>query len=547
MSEIFAKTLNLFIPLLLGTTLLIGCNQNTPIADIDVLINNAIIIDGSGQKRFVGDIAINNDKIFMMNAEIDANRAKRRIDATGLVAAPGFIDPHTHLTDIKDAPKDIDGKVFDKALAENFLRQGVTTVANTLHSVDQPYPLGPFLDSLEAAPNTVWTSGHSWTRKHVMGLDNRAPTLQEMDAMKEVVKEAMDAGAIGLGTGLEYVPAAYAEFEEIAALAKYAAQFGNGNAIYVTHLRDEGARLKEALDESIAIGTVTGLPVHISHIKNTGSENWTHTPAVLNQLEEANAAGSVVTYDVYPYTAFSTYSDIILPAWTLAGGTEEFKKRVNDPTTRARILTEMKTIFSSQTAGTLDSVQFRDVKGFEGKTLRDYLVANEMPETLDAGFEAVLDLHSAGRFTAIFQAMKPEDVVTFLQHPLACVSSDGSLVAPGVGYPHPRSYGSYGRVLGKYVRELGVLTLEEAVQKMSTCPASVLGIENRGRLSEGFYADIVLFNPDTIADKAKFTDPHNYTVGVTHLIVNGELVLENGNLTGAKPGKVIRRKDWRPQ
>ncbi len=494
----------------------------------DIVINDAIVVDGSGAPRRTADIAIVADKIVAIEAEIDIGAARQVIDAQGLVAAPGFIEPHAHITNIEEQP-----------LAANYLHQGVTTIANTLHSVDQPYPMAEFLDRIEVAPNTVWTAGHTWIRKRVMGLDNRAPSEAEFEAMRELAAEAMDAGAIGLGTGLEYVPASFAEREEVVELAR---SIRTDNALYVTHLRDEGARLIAALEESLDIGNAADLPVHISHIKNTGVDNWRQTDEALAVIDAAAAAGQQVSFDVYPYTAFSTYSDVLFPARVLAGGVEAFRERIRDPANRQRLAEEMLTIYTSQTAGELSSVQFRDVPGFEGKTLADYVESIGSEPTMEAGIEAIIDLQAAGGFIAIFHAMAEEDVERFMLHPLASISGDGSLVKPGQGFPHPRSYGAFPRVLGRYVRERGLMSLEQAVRKMTSVTADHLRIEGRGLLANGAFADIVLFDADAVGDCATFTAPHCYSTGVEHLLVNGVPVLSNGEVTLAKPGRPLRRQ-----
>lgn len=510
----------------------------------DLLIDGALLVDGTGRPAAARDIAVNADRIAHIAVNIEPRCADKVIDGAGLVAAPGFIEPHAHISDI-EAPFTVDlstpdGASFDKSLAENYLRQGVTTIANTLHSLDQPAPLGAFLDRLKAAPNTVWTVGHTWIRKTVIGFDDRPPTERELARMIALVDEGMAAGAVGLGTGLEYIPAAYADQAEVVALAERSKRT---NAVYVTHLRDEGAYLLEAIDEAIEIADLTDLPVHISHIKNTGKLNWAKTPDALARFDAALKRGTNASFDVYPYTAYSSYSSVVIPDWALAGGHDQYLQRVADPETRARILADMMPRYQAQTSGTLESLRFREVPGYVGKTLGDYLRAEGLPETLDAGMNAILDLHKNGRFLGVFEAMKDEDVLTFLKHPKASVSADGSLVAPGIGYPHPRSYGAFPRVLARYVRDQGALSLEEAIQKMTSVTAKALKLECRGTVAPGYYADLVLFDPDTISDKAAYTDPHHYSEGVRHLIINGQLVLEAGEVTGLKPGTVIRRSD----
>ena len=496
----------------------------------DLVIQHGSVIDGSGAARQLLDIAVRGDRIVRIAAHIPAANAKRVIDATALIVAPGFIEPHAHISDIATHPD-----------AENFLHQGITTIVASLHSMDQPYPLGAFLDTLRVAPNTAWTAGHTWMRKRVMGLDDRAPSDSELATMQRLVAEAMHDGAFGLGTGLEYTPAHFSKTDEVIALARASMK---PHAIYVTHLRDEGESLLPAIDEALTIGRAADQPVHISHLKITGQANWGRSGRVLQLLDSATRAGTRTSFDVYPYLAYSTYSDLMLPAWALAGGTAAFAQRVADPAVRAKLLGEMRVIFRSQTGNTLESVQFRvhptDAR-LNGKTLADHLRALGQPLTLEAGFDALIGLQAAGGFTGVFYGMADTDLDAFLQHPTASVSSDGDLVTPGVGFPHPRSYGAFPRVLARYVRERHVLTLESAIHKMTGVPAAAIGIPQRGLLREGYFADIAIFDADRITDGATYADPHRYAEGVVHLFVNGVAVLKDGAPTHARPGRPIRR------
>jgi N-acyl-D-amino-acid deacylase len=496
----------------------------------DIVIQHGTIIDGTGAERRLMDVAIRGDRIVRIAARIAVAPGTTVVDASGLIVAPGFIEPHAHISDI-DAHPD----------ALNFAQQGITTIVSSLHSMDQPYPLGAFLDRLQVAPNTVWTAGHTWMRKRVMGLENRAPTAAELSSMFSLVTEAMNDGALGLGTGLEYVPATFAKSDELTTLARASAR---PHAVYVTHLRDEGEALLPAIDEAIAIGRAGGLPVHISHLKSTGAANWGRSATILSRLDAATASGTRVSFDVYPYVAYSTYSDVLFPAWALAGGREGFAARAADPRLRARIASEMRGIFRAQTGNTLESVQFREhpiSTALNGKTLADHLAANGKPLTLDAGFDALIALQAAGGFIGIFSGMSEPDVAALLQHPRAMVSSDGDLVTLGVGFPHPRSYGAFPRVLARYVRERKLLSLESAIQKMTGIPAAMFGLPQRGLLREGYFADVVIFNAATITDNATFTDPHHYATGVVHLFVNGRTTISRGTPTGARPGVPIRR------
>ena len=515
------------------TALLVACRHAPPDpAPYDVVIQHGTLIDGSGAARQALDVAVRGDRIVRIAANIPATNARRVIDATGLVVAPGFVEPHAHISDIAAHPD-----------AENFLHQGITTIVASLHSMDQPYPLGAFLDTLHVAPNTAWTAGHTWMRKRVMGLDNRAPSNAELMTMESLVSDAMRDGAYGLGTGLEYTPANFSRTDEIVDLARASAR---PHAIYVTHLRDEGEALIPAIDEALTIGRAAGVPVHISHLKVTGAANWGRSARVLQLLDSATRAGTRTSFDVYPYLAYSTYSDLMFPPWALAGGTSAFASRAADPATHARLIAEMRSMFRAQTGNTLESVQFRvhpTQPLLNGKTLADHLRALGQPLTLDAGLEALVALQSAGGFTGVFYGMADQDLDVFLQHPMASVSSDGDLVTPGIGFPHPRSYGAFPRVLARYVRERHLLTLESAIHKMTGVPAAMIGLPERGLLREGNFADIVIFDADRIGDRATYADPHQYSEGVIHLFVNGIAVLNAGLPTQARPGRPIRRPE----
>ncbi|MBY0490770.1 MAG: D-aminoacylase [Gemmatimonadaceae bacterium] len=506
----------------------VAAQPTTVATRYDILLRNGTVIDGTGARRQRADVGIRNGRIVAIDRKL-FGRATTTIDATGLIVAPGFIDPHAHITTIAQAP-----------LAENFLRQGVTTIFNSLHSLDQPYPLGAFLDTLHVAPNTMWTAGHTWARSRVMGRENRAPTDAELDQMKALVRDAMRDGAFGLGTGLEYIPAVYAKLPELVQLATAARAPG---ALYVTHLRDEGAALLPAIDEALTVGRAARLPVHISHIKSTGALNWGKSTDALARIDKANASRLRTTFDVYPYPAYSTYSDVLFPAWVLADGQDSVTARLARPDVRARLHREMPDIFKAQTAGTAEAIRFRTApdSGLAGRTLAEVLKAQGKPDDVDTVIDRLIDLQARGGFTAVVQAMSEGDIIAFLKHPRGMVSTDGDLVTPGKGFPHPRSYGAFPRVIARYVGEQHVLTLEQAIAKMTSLPARSLGLDKRGLLRSGYAADVVVFDPATMRDVATFTDPHHYSEGVRHLFVNGVPVIRDGAITGEKPGVALRR------
>lgn len=497
----------------------------------DLLIAGGTVIDGTGAPSYRADVAIKGERIASISRTgIAPERAKRVLKADGLVVSPGFIDNHAHIaTEIHEYP-----------LAENFLRQGITTIVASLHSGAQPFPLKPYADALKVAPNVGFFAGHSFARTKVLGLENRAPTKQELLQMQSIVAQTMKDGALGLSTGLVYIPANYAKTEEVIALAKVASCHGG---IYVSHMRDEGRGVVDSVKELIRIAEEAKLPAQINHHKAMGAGQWGWSKQTLALIDAARARGLDVTHDLYPYAASSSNSGVMFPSWALAGGPEAFRKRVEDPATRKRIEAEMKRILLVQRTGTdLRRLQFRKVAldpAYDGRTLADLAADRKRAGTVDDAIQLLIELQLAGGFTAIYHAMDDEDVVRILKHPLAMIETDGDPVGFGEGFPHPRTYGAFPRVLGRYVRERGVITLEDAIRRMTSLAADQIGQKQRGRIAEGAFADITVFDKDSVIDKATFEDPHQYSVGIVHVVVNGVPVMKGGALTGATPGKPL--------
>ncbi len=484
MSELIKK----FTGALITVALLNGCSVDP---EYDLLLQGGTIIDGTGAAAYVADVGLIEDQIVAISADIPEGQARQILDVSGLTVAPGFWDNHAHLDTLEQYPN-----------AENFIRQGITTILAPLHSQDQPFPLDEYMSRVKMAPNVGLFAGHNWIRKQVMGLENRAPTPDELEQMQTLVDESMQQGALGLSTGLEYVPAVYSSTDEVVALATVAAQYGG---IYVTHMRDEGIRVLESIQETLEVGQRANIPVQVNHHKVTGAAQWGSTEQTLSMLDAAVAAGQEVAHDLYPYAAFSTYSDLLFPAWSLADGQQAFEDRITNQATRAQIVDEMHDIFVQQTGPGPDSVQFRELNTYpemQGQTLADFLIAQGRPTTLDEAIEALIDLQVAGGFIGIFHGMDEADLIRLMRHPTAMFETDGDLVQPGFGYPHPRSYGSFPRILAKYVREDGVLTLEAAVRKMSALPAQWTGQEELGTLKATHQANIVVFNAETIQDRS---------------------------------------------
>ena len=498
----------------------------------ELLIRGGTVVDGSGSPRFRADVGIRDGRVARIARDgIAADEAREVLDADGLIVTPGFIDNHAH----------IQSSIREHPLAENFLRQGITTMLASLHSGDQPWPLDQHLASLEVAPNVGFFAGHTWVRKQVLGLEDREPTADELEEMKRLVEETMRQGALGLSTGLLYVPANYARTEEVVELAKIAARYGG---IYVSHMRDEGRGLVESADELIRVAREAGIPAQIQHHKAMGVAQWGQSTQTLAMIDEARAGGLDIKHDLYPYTAASTGSSVLFPPWALAGGPEELAARLEDPASRRRIEAGIADRMEQEWTGDdLARIQFRVIRSipdYNGKTLADLAADRGLPNTVEAGVQLVIELQLAGGFNAIYHVMSEDDLERIMRHPQAMFETDGDSVGLGSGYPHPRSYGTFPRILSRYVREKGVLTLEEAVHKMTSMPAMQFGQDDRGLVQVGKFADITVFDADTVQDRATYTDPHHYSVGIVHVLVNGIPVIRDGSLTGAKPGTVLR-------
>ena len=501
-------------------------------AAYDLVIIGGTVVDGTGADRFTADLGVRDGRVVEIARDGGlSGQGAEEIDATGLIVSPGFVDHHNH----------VQNQVHRRPLAENFIRQGITTILPSLHSGDQPWPLRDYIDDLEVAPNIGFFAGHSWTRKQVIGMEDRAPTPEELDEMRDLVRETMEDGALGFSTGLLYVPANYAETEEVIELAKVAAEYGG---IYYTHMRDEARGLLPAVREAIRVGAEGGLPVHINHFKAMGVDNWGKTVESLALVDSARAEGIDVKVDLYPYMAGSTGSSVLFPQWVLAGGVDSFRVRVTDPETRPRVERETEEWMNRDwTGGDLSRIQFRTLRAFpeyNGKRMSDLAADRGLPNNDATGVQLAIELQLAGGFSAIYHFMDEADVVRIMQHPQAMFETDGDPVGYGLGFPHPRSYGTFPRILGRYVREMGVLTLEEAVRKMTSMSADEIGQSERGRIADGMWADITIFDADRIMDQADYVDPHRYSVGIHHVIVNGVPVILDGSVTGAKPGQVLK-------
>jgi dihydroorotase/N-acyl-D-amino-acid deacylase len=497
----------------------------------DLILRGGRVIDGTGNPWMRADVGVRGDRIARIGDLTDAV-ARRDIDASGLVVAPGFIDPHTHAV----------RGIFDVPTADNYLLQGVTTLTEG-NDGSSPFPVGPHLARIAEtaiSPNWAVFVGQGTIRREVVGADDREPTPDELDRMRALVAEAMAQGALGLSTGLFYVPGSFTSTEEVIELAKVAATHGG---IYISHMRDEAQRLLESVRETIRIGEEAGLPVQMTHHKAISKDMWGQSVESLALVDAARARGVDITIDQYPYTASQTTINALVPQWAQAGGRDELLARLDDPETRRRIRGEIVyRIEHDRGGGDPQNVVIGLCtwdRSLEGKSLAEILTDRGTQVTLANAADLVMEIIVRGGARAIYHAMDEADVERIMQHPVTAIGSDGGVSVFGESVPHPREYGTFARVLGRYVRDRGVLTLEEAVRKMSGATAQRLGLQDRGVLREGLFADIAVFDPATIQDRATFAEPHQYAEGVEYVLVNGTLVVDGGRHTGARPGRVL--------
>src|SRR5262245_30570922 len=499
---------------------------------LDLLIRNARIVDGTGSVWYRGDLGIRGDTIARIAPRIDGPAA-RVIDASGKVVAPGFIDLHTHAR----------RGIMDVPTAENYVRQGVTTIFEGPDG-SSPLPIKPFLEQVASkriSPNFATFVGQGSIRDHVMGPVNRKATPEEIDKMRALVRQGMEDGAFGLSSGLFYVPGTFTPTAEVIELAKIAGQMGG---IYISHMRDEASAVLDSVRETIEIGESGGLPTQITHHKIIGKANWGKSADTLRLVDEARARGVDATIDQYPYTASSTsIQAALMPAWALEGGPDQVLKRLQTASTRREIKSEAARLIAEERGGgDPQNVQLARCEwdqSLAGKRLGDVTKSRGLEPTLENAAETALWIIERGGCAGIFHAINEEDLQRILRHPATMIGSDGEVPIFGQANPHPRSYGTFVRVLGRYVRELKTITLEEAVRTMSEYRAQRTRLADRGVLREGMKADIAVFDPNTIRDLATFEQPHQYGEGVSLVVVNGQVAFEDGKMTAARPGRVL--------
>ena len=503
-------------------------SQSVP---FDVLITGGRVVDGSGSPWYFADVGIRGDVVVAIG-QLGNAPAAARIDARGMVVAPGFVDIHSHgRRGIAAVPT-----------AENYLREGVTTIIEGPDG-SSPLPISTFLDGIRKLPisvNFATFVGQGSIRQSVVGLANRPATPEELDKMKAIAAQAMRDGAFGLSTGLFYVPGNFTPTEEVIELAKVVGKLGG---IHISHMREEASHVLDSVRETIRIGEEGGLPTQITHHKMIGQPSWGKSVESLKLVEEARARGVDVTIDQYPYTASSTGIAALVPQWALEGGQTATRERLAAPEQRARIKAAIvQNLKVDRGAGDPKNVAIANCPfdaGLAGKNLTQITQARGQQPTMENAAETVMDLVDKGGCSAVYHAIAEEDVVRIMRSPFTMIASDGDIPVFGQGAPHPRYYGTFARVLGVYVREKHVLTLEDAVRRMSSFPAQRLKIWDRGMLRPGMKADVIVFDPATVADRADYDKPHQYSVGVRDVLVNGKFVLRQDKVTAERPGRVI--------
>lgn len=496
----------------------------------DILIKNGKIIDGTGNSWYYADVAVKDGKIILIQKNINTS-AKKIIDAKGLIVAPGFIDVHAH----------IENGVFENPLAHNYIYDGVTTVitGNCGNSADDLNAFFFRLDSIKTSINVASLVGHNTVRRLIMGNDNRFATPEEQLKMEALIAKAMSQGAVGMSTGLIYLPGMYSNTDEVVGLAKETAKY---RGVYASHIRNEENTAIEAITEAIAIGKAAMIPVQISHIKVASPSNWGRSPEALALIEKARLEGYDVTIDQYPYTAASTNLGIRLPDWALAGGPDSMKKRINDPVVHEQIikgmLEQLKRYKYKNYSYAVVANHVADTT-LNGKSISEINILKGRKATTRNEAETILDLMLAGGAQMVYHMMNEKDVQYFMKYPYNMIGADGG-VATGKGMPHPRTYGTNARVLGVYVREQKIISPEEAIRRMTSLAAQKFQLKDRGMIKEGMAADIVVFDEATVKDNATYEQPHQFSSGFYFVLVNGELVIDGGKHNGVRSGRVLK-------
>lgn len=498
---------------------------------VDIIIKNGKVLDGTGNSWYYADIAIKNGKIVKIGKSLNL-LADKEINATGLFVSPGFIDVHTH----------IEGDEMVTPTADNFIYDGVTTVVtgNCGSSMVDLQQYFNKLDSIKLSVNVASLIGHNDVRKVVMGKASREPTVEELNSMKTLVESAMNAGAVGLSTGLIYIPGTYAKTSEVVELAKVASAH---NGVYSSHIRDEADSVVYAINEALQVGKEANMPVEISHFKLSGQQNWGRSNETLGLIMTARNAGVDVTIDQYPYTASSTSLSTLLPDWVLADGQDSINNRLQRPEVRKLVEAYMiKKLHKRK----LKHFSYPVVASFlqdstlNGKSIEEINLAKGRKHKAIAEAETIIEMMENGGAGMIFHGMSEEDVKNIMKYPYNMFASDASIRIFNSGVPHPRGYGTNARVLSKYVRNEKVITLEEAIRRMTSLPSQKFHLKNRGLLKEGYAADILVFDDTEVQDLSSYNNPHQYSKGFRFVLVNGKLTVENGVHNQSRNGKVLK-------
>jgi N-acyl-D-amino-acid deacylase len=521
------------LPVPTSAVLLLASAAALDAQDYDLVIRRGRVLDGTGAAAVAADVGIKGDRIVALAPGL-TGRAREEIDAAGRIVAPGFIDVHTHSENIAELPK-----------GENFVRMGVTTIVSG-NCGSSKVSIADYFDGLtqaRVALNVASLVGHNTIRGQVMGGSfRRPPSEAELARMCGLVDQAMQDGAVGFSTGLLYLPGTFAQTDEIVALAKVAAQHGG---IYVSHMRDEAAAIRSAIEEVVTVAREARIPAQISHLKLSGPVTWGRAGEILDYLAALRRDGLALTQDVYVYTASSTSIGAnLIEAEYREGGAARFRARLADPATKARMVADMKAFVERTRRGDYRYAviaNFAPDPRLNGKNIAEVAQLLRGSASLDDQIETILDLEARGGAQGVFHGMSEEDLKRFLADPRTMVASDGGPRRFDEGVPHPRSYGNNARVLARFVRDLKLLTLEDAVRKMTSLPARTFHLAARGELRVGFVADVVIFDPAGVSAPSSYTAPHAYAVGFDTVLVNGVPVIRDGNFTAARPGRPVRR------
>ncbi|WP_273567355.1 N-acyl-D-amino-acid deacylase family protein [Maribacter halichondriae] len=551
--------------LIIYLLLLAGCTSSET---FDILIKNGQILDGLGQPAYVGGIGINADTIAAIG-QLENAKGLQEIDATGLAVAPGFINMLSWATEslIEDGKSQSDIRqgvtleVFGEGWSMGPLTEQSKEAMQRISDGGIEYDitwetLGEYLEFLETkgiAPNVASFVGATTLRINTVGFEDRAPTPAEMDTMKTMVRKAMEEGAVGIGSSLIYAPAFYSSTEELIELCKVASEY---DGMYISHMRSEGNRFLESLDELIRIADEADIRAEVYHLKQGGKDNWNKLEPAIAKIDSARSAGLHITTNMYNYTAGATGLDASMPPWVQEGGYDKWAERLQDPSIRKKLMTEMTTPTNAWESLMMGVESYDDMLliGFKNDSLK-YLTGKSLAEVAamrkTSPVETAMDLviQDGSRVGTVYFLMSEENVKKQLTLPYMSFGSDAESSAPeGVfleSSTHPRAYGNVARLLGKYVREEKVIPLEEAIYKLTTLPATNLKIKKRGALKEGYFADLAIFDPNTIQDHATFEKPMQYATGMQHVFVNGQQVLKDGEHTGTTPGRVVRGPGWK--